>query len=90
MNPLKASRVEATGRSPLTMSFGKAFPINVIARSSIERRSNLFVDQIASDFQESHHMQERRLLRPFGDPPQYVISMIKWTGHGSATKQSPH
>jgi hypothetical protein len=37
---------------------------HVIARSQ-KRRSNLLVDQSATGFQGSHHMQERRLLRPF-------------------------
>jgi hypothetical protein len=40
-----------------------AYPHSVIASLW---GSKLLVDQIASGFQESHHMQERRLLRPCG------------------------
>jgi hypothetical protein len=42
--------------------FARTLPQYVIARS--KQQSKLLVDQIASDFHESHHMQERRLLRP--------------------------
>jgi hypothetical protein len=35
-------------------------------RGGVRRQSNLFVDQIASDSQESHHMQERSLFHPCG------------------------
>jgi hypothetical protein len=38
--------------------------LHLSLRGAVRRRSKLLVDQIDSAFQESHHMQERRSLRP--------------------------